>query len=69
MSMEQKKKYSNAPTSTHFSVGESVVAYQHAEPNLNASMVLTKEVLDAECISLDESRSLLIEKIRTHFHR
>lgn len=67
--MEQKKKYSDAPISTHFSVGESIAAYQYVESNLSTPMLLTKEVLDAECMSLDESRSLLIEKVRTHFHR
>lgn len=68
MTINHKKDFEDIQLSEQCMVNESAVAYQRRNIDMGITRMTTKEELDAECLSLEESKTKLIEKVHCHFH-
>lgn len=61
------KEYKNMQSTEEYLVNEPVIAYQHQTDRKSAITMITQDELDETCISLEESKKRIIEKIHYHF--
>lgn len=69
MSVQQKNKYESIESPDSCMANEPAMAYQRRASESGITRMTTRKELDAECFSLEESKSRLVEKIHRHFHR
>lgn len=50
-------------------VGEPSVAYQQTSIGIRRLQVITQDEIDAECMSIEESKRCLLDKINHHYQR
>lgn len=65
----QKDDIKNNEVPTNLSqAGEPLETYRQAPSWVKASQLITQKEIDAECLSLEESKNRLVEKIKSHYH-
>lgn len=63
------KKYKDLQSTEEYIVNEPIITYQHQENKMEALSMITQEELDATCITLEESKRRIVERIHRHFHQ
>ena len=66
--MMEKKNYKKVQTNNENSVEEPVIIYQCHLSETGVTQIVTQAELDTECLTLQESKKRMIEKIHRHFH-
>ena len=64
-----KKEYEDMLISNSYMVNEPAMTYQRRSTDSGITRMMTQKEIDAECFSLDESKSKLVDKIHRHFQR
>ena len=54
-------------TNEEFVVNETIMTYQRQTDRVSAISMITQDELDAACISLEESKKRIIERIHRRF--
>lgn len=66
----QKDDIRNNEVSTNLGqAGEPLVAYCQSPSQVKVSQLMTQKEINAECLSLEESKNRLVEKIKSHYHQ
>lgn len=66
----QKDNIRNNEESTNLNqVGEPLVAYHQSTSPIKGSQIMTQEEIDAECLSLEESKRRILDKVHHYYQR
>ena len=69
MTINHKKEYEDMQISNPCMANEPAMAYQRRNTDSGITRMMTQKEIDAECFSLEESKSKLVDKIQRHFQR
>lgn len=66
----QKDNIRNNEGSTNLNqVGEPLVAYHQSTSPIKVSQTMTQKEIDAECLSLEESKRRILDKVHHYYQR